>query len=474
MLAAQVERLYRTTLNPEAISALSARLDRRLLELPEPAQSLMRTYLDSMSVAVREQVEVYVGSLAAASVTYGLSLVDTLGSVIGLVLLPLWMLGMMIGQRSAGPALRRALPAWAQRDVFALIRIVDRALGTFVRGQLALGIAVGATLYIGIALLEYYTAFDARYPGLIAVLAALLQLIPQFGPLIGLVLFGFLGLGVSPQAALVIVALYAGAQIFVSTFVAPHFQRRLTDLNPGMLLLLITALSPFGIFWMLLSAPLLAIARDLLRYAYGRIADPPDRPGSFRGSRFQKPIYDMATVPRRDLFDGSFPDAALPSASCRPVQRSDARKEIDMSDALPPLQPADGDAQLTQARVPLHDAALAFSVRDEYGRLPIVIVPERLISIQNPLLLLALVIVGASWFGAAVFESSWLLPLAIVVALVLIVLAVYRSFILRIPEGANGLLAQGGRYKQTIGPGTALCAAVRRRIASGDASRDPI
>ncbi len=304
MLAAQVERLYRTTLNPEAISALSARLDRRLLELPEPAQSLMRTYLDSMSVAVREQVEAYVGSLAAASVTYGLSLVDTLGSVIGLVLLPLWMLGMMIGQRSAGPALRRALPAWAQRDVFALIRIVDRALGTFVRGQLALGIAVGATLYIGIALLEYYTAFDARYPGLIAVLAALLQLIPQFGPLIGLVLFGFLGLGVSPQAALVIVALYAGAQIFVSTFVAPHFQRRLTDLNPGLLLLLITALSPFGIFWVLLSGPLLAIARDLLRYAYGRIADPPRPAGLLPGE----------PLPKADLRYGY-------RAAARPVRR---------------------------------------------------------------------------------------------------------------------------------------------------------
>jgi len=37
---------------------------------------------------------------------------------------------------------------------------------------------------------------------------------------------------------------------------------------------------------------------------------------------------------------------------------------------------------------------------------------------------------------------------------ILIVIGVYRSFIVRIPEGVNGLLARGGRYSKTIGSGT--------------------
>ena len=36
----------------------------------------------------------------------------------------------------------------------------------------------------------------------------------------------------------------------------------------------------------------------------------------------------------------------------------------------------------------------------------------------------------------------------------MIILGVYRSFIVRVPEGANALLAKGGRYTKTIGSGT--------------------
>ncbi|GAB4425035.1 MAG: hypothetical protein Kow0031_04360 [Anaerolineae bacterium] len=111
--------------------------------------------------------------------------------------------------------------------------------------------------------------------------------------------------------------------------------------------------------------------------------------------------------------------------------------------------------QLTQARVPLDDAAEAFAVRDETGRIPIVVIPQRLNRIRNELVLLGgAFIIGAILVGMFLLNGLALSSLLFVVGVLLLVLGFYRSFMVRIPEGVNGLLARGGRYTRTIGSGT--------------------
>lgn len=111
------------------------------------------------------------------------------------------------------------------------------------------------------------------------------------------------------------------------------------------------------------------------------------------------------------------------------------------------------DGQLTQARVPLEDALLAFSQRDTNGRLPIIVVPQRESRVQYGLLLAAVLLVGGAALLEIIVVPVGLLPLAIPVGLLLLVLAVFRSFIVIVPEGLNALLARGGRYVRTLGSG---------------------
>ncbi len=111
--------------------------------------------------------------------------------------------------------------------------------------------------------------------------------------------------------------------------------------------------------------------------------------------------------------------------------------------------------QLTQARVPLDEAAEAFALRDETGRIPIVVIPQRLNRVRNELVLLGGVfIIGAVLVGMFVANGLGLSSLMVVIGVLLLVLGFYRSFMVRIPEGANGLLARGGRYFRTINSGT--------------------
>jgi regulator of protease activity HflC (stomatin/prohibitin superfamily) len=110
--------------------------------------------------------------------------------------------------------------------------------------------------------------------------------------------------------------------------------------------------------------------------------------------------------------------------------------------------------QLTQVRVPLDDAGEAFATRDSSGRIPIVLIPKQLNRVRNgPVIVGVLVLLGAILVQLTA-NQPLAIPLGIVLALLLIIMGVYRSFIVRVPEGANALLAKGGRYSKTIGSGT--------------------
>lgn len=112
-------------------------------------------------------------------------------------------------------------------------------------------------------------------------------------------------------------------------------------------------------------------------------------------------------------------------------------------------------AQLTQTRVPLDEAGDAFAMRDDTGRIPIVVIPQRLNRIRNELVLLGVAfIIGSVVMGMFLVDALALMSLLFVVGVLLLVLGFYRSFMVRIPEGVNGLLARGGRYTRSIGSGT--------------------
>ncbi|MCA9875203.1 MAG: hypothetical protein KC441_16145, partial [Anaerolineales bacterium] len=117
-----------------------------------------------------------------------------------------------------------------------------------------------------------------------------------------------------------------------------------------------------------------------------------------------------------------------------------------------------GYSQLTQIRVPLAEAGEAFTMRDASGKIPIILVPAQPNRVRNELVLTALIIIFGGVALGLIFDRAVLISLALPIGLLLLVLGVYRAFIVRIPEGAKALLTRGGRYVRTVGAGTHLLA----------------
>jgi len=112
--------------------------------------------------------------------------------------------------------------------------------------------------------------------------------------------------------------------------------------------------------------------------------------------------------------------------------------------------------QLTSVRVPLDQAADAFVSPDASGRTPIVVLTRRQNRISNVSLLITVLILAGGILWSVLAGNFLLISAAIPLSLVFFVLAIFRSFLVRIPEGAYGLLQQRGKYLRTIESGTQI------------------
>src|SRR5207248_1680428 len=131
------------------------------------------------------------------------SLAGFIVSLFGYAILPAWLFYLLKDRPGIAASFERALPASWRPDALALIRIVNRVVGQWIRGQVVLGVTVGIASYV--ALLFLGSVVDpvfGDFAVLLAVISGLLELVPIIGPIIAAVPAIVVGLGAGPQAAL--------------------------------------------------------------------------------------------------------------------------------------------------------------------------------------------------------------------------------------------------------------------------------
>jgi predicted PurR-regulated permease PerM len=160
-------------------------------------------------------------------------------------------------------------------DVWAVVHITDRVLRNYVRGQLILSFVIGTCVYLGLNLLSLLGVQGIHSTLLLAIIAGVTESITIIGPLLGAIPAVLMGLLTSWQSALAIVILYVLIQQLENTFLVPLITGDTLNIHPAILILVIVVASQFGLIYMVLAAPLVALVRDLFLYVYGRLGDPP-------------------------------------------------------------------------------------------------------------------------------------------------------------------------------------------------------
>lgn len=151
-----------------------------------------------------------------------------------------------------------------QEQIKNLIGKIEEKLGAWLRGQIVLSVFVGILYYVGLVVLGIEYALP------LAILGALLEIVPIIGPIIAAVPAVLIGLTVSPLLAALVAGLYLAIQQIESHIVVPQVMRRAVGLNPILVILSVTVGARLlGIGGALLAVPIAVVIQVVLQENLG-------------------------------------------------------------------------------------------------------------------------------------------------------------------------------------------------------------
>jgi len=279
--------------------------DARIGIPPDASSAVVIPVIEALARVVKDAFAGMSGGLDQAVRTVAQGVLSATATIVGLIVLPAWMLGLMTGKRQLRNAIDARLPDAFRDDVWAVVAIADRAAGRYLRGYVVVAALVGALAYLGAALSPRLGGPTFGQPLALAAFAGVTQLIPILGPLLGLVP-GVLLLAIDPGRAAAYIAVYLTARIVGANVLGSRVQGGRLGVHPGILVPSVIAIGQLGPGWLLLSAPIVAFASDLVRYVHGRLSEPARPAGALPGT------------PAREVQQSARP-ARVPAAYRRPV-----------------------------------------------------------------------------------------------------------------------------------------------------------
>ena len=165
-------------------------------------------------------------------------------------------------------AFRRTVPTRWRPLYSDLSGKADQAVGGYLRGQLLITLLLGTFIYIGLSIINVPLALAISF------LAAIFNLVPYLGPIIGVIPAVLLGFTVSPLTALLAVVVFIVANQLEGNLLAPFILSKSTNLHPVTVLLAILAgAGLFGFLGALLAVPTVALIKLILEeYLFKRAA----------------------------------------------------------------------------------------------------------------------------------------------------------------------------------------------------------
>ena len=122
--------------------------------------------------------------------------------------------------------LRFVAPDKYQPFLFQLMNKIQKKIGSWLQGQLILCLIIGVMSYIGLLIL------GVKYALILALVAAISELIPYVGPVIGAIPAVFLAFAQSPVKAILVIALYFVVQQLENHILVPKVMQKAVGLNP--------------------------------------------------------------------------------------------------------------------------------------------------------------------------------------------------------------------------------------------------
>jgi predicted PurR-regulated permease PerM len=144
-----------------------------------------------------------------------------------------------------------------------LIKKLGNKLKNWLKGQIIGVVFIGVLSAIGLLILGIPLVFT------LALIAGLMNFIPNFGPIIALVPAVLLGLSQGPDTALYIAIIYTGIQLLQTALFRPFITKKMVDVPPALIIIGQITMGALGGFWgVLLATPVVLVIMILVNELY--------------------------------------------------------------------------------------------------------------------------------------------------------------------------------------------------------------
>ena len=162
------------------------------------------------------------------------------GSLAAFVIVLVLTFYMVVEEDAAKRFVKSFAPAEYQPFLASLFNKMQKRIGSWLRGQLILGVIIGLAVYLGLTIL------GVPYALLLGLVAGLLEIIPYAGPMLAAVPTLIIAFSISPLKGILVLILFVAIQEIENNILVPKIMQKVTGLNPVISILAMLVGIKFG------------------------------------------------------------------------------------------------------------------------------------------------------------------------------------------------------------------------------------
>lgn len=244
-------------------------LNEHVPEMTMKAQSLMNHFNnnDSLPESVRSGINRSVAGMEKMISERIASFMHNIGAVVNVfflaMIVPFLVFYMLKDMDVIERAVFKYVPRAKRQGIVRLMKEIDEALGSYIRGQLLVSVCVGVSAYIG------YLLIGMPYPLLMAAFVALFDIVPYLGPFLGALPAMVMSLTISWKMALLVVVVNTACQFLESNIISPQVVGKSMNIHPmTIIFVLLVGGELAGIVGLLLAVPFYAAMKVITQHIF--------------------------------------------------------------------------------------------------------------------------------------------------------------------------------------------------------------
>jgi predicted PurR-regulated permease PerM len=232
-------------------------------------EQLNREYTERIPEGIKQNIEeglanagnILLGAIQDAFLRIAGFITNSFSLVIGLSVIPIFLFYLLKDQQSLSDGIYTPVPVAIRPHLRNVASIINQIIGSYIRGQLLLGVVVGTLTALGLFLL------GIPFQVLLGIIAGITELVPIIGPWIGGAVGVLVTLATAPEKVIWVILLYLGIQVLENSFLVPRIQGNALDLHPiAMMVVIVIGSHLFGLWGVILGPLVAAVTKEVIKY----------------------------------------------------------------------------------------------------------------------------------------------------------------------------------------------------------------